>query len=84
VGEAGLDDRLTDYLVVDNFTADKMNDPYVCQSMQVECDFFKQLGTGQSKHYKLLKEFSYSLPPYLPRLNISFVNPEIRIYERLK
>jgi 4-amino-4-deoxy-L-arabinose transferase-like glycosyltransferase len=84
VGEAGLDDRLTDYLVVDNFTADKMNDPYVCQSMQVECDFFKQLGTGQSRHYKLLKEFSYSLPPYLPRLNISFVNPQIRIYERLK
>jgi len=83
-GESGLDDRLTDYLVVDNFTADKLNDPYVCQSMQVECDFFKQLGTGQSRHYKLLAEFSYSLPPYLPPLKISFVNPEIRIYERIK
>jgi hypothetical protein len=83
-GESGLDDRLTDYLVVDNFTADKLNDPYVCQSMQVECDFFKQLETGQSRHYKLLAEFSYSLPPYLPPLKISFVNPEIRIYERIK
>ncbi len=83
-GEAGLDDRLTDYLVVDNFTADKLNDPYVCQSMQLECDFFKQLASGQSNHYKLIKEFSYSLPPFLPSLKISFVNPEIRIYERTK
>ena len=83
-GESGLDARLTDYLVVDNFTADKLNDPYVCQSMQVECDFFKQLRTGRSQHYKLLKEFSYSLPSYLPQLNISFVNPAIRIYERIK
>jgi len=83
-GEAGLDDRLTDYLVVDNFTVDRLNDPYICQSMQVECDFFNQLATGQSNHYKLLAEFSYSLPRYLPPLKISFVNPEIRIYERLK
>ena len=84
VGEAGLDDRLTDYLVVDNFTIDRLSDPYICQSMQVECDFFKQLATGQSDHYKLIREFSYTLPPYLPALKISFVNPRIRIYERLK
>jgi hypothetical protein len=83
-GEAGLDDRLTDYLVVDNFTVDRLNDPYICQSMQVECDFFKQLATGQSNHYKLIAEFSYSLPPYLPQLKISFVNPKIRIYERIQ
>jgi len=83
-GEAGLDDRLTDYLVVDNFTIDRLSDPYICQSMQAECDFFKQLASGQSDHYKLIGEFSYSLPPYLPPLKISFVNPKIRIYERLK
>jgi Dolichyl-phosphate-mannose-protein mannosyltransferase len=83
-GEAGLDDRLTDYLVVDNFTVDRLNDPYICQSMQAECDFFKQLATGQSNHYKLIAEFSYSLPPYLPQLKISFVNPKIWIYERIK
>jgi 4-amino-4-deoxy-L-arabinose transferase-like glycosyltransferase len=83
-GEAGLDDRQTDYLVVDSFTADKLTDPYVCQSMQVECDFFKQLATGGSQHYRLLKEFSYSLPAFLPQLKISFVNPEIRIYERIQ
>jgi hypothetical protein len=79
-----LDDRLTNYLVIDNFTADKLNDPYVCQSMPVECDFFKQLATGRSRHYQLIKEFSYSLPPYLPQVKISFVNPEIRIYERIQ
>jgi 4-amino-4-deoxy-L-arabinose transferase-like glycosyltransferase len=84
MGEAGLDDRLTDYLVVDNFTIDRLSDPYLCQSMRVECNFFKQLASGQSDHYKLIGEFSYSLPPYLPPLKISFVNPKIRIYERFK
>ena len=84
VGEIGLDDRQTDYLVVDSFTADKFNDPYTCASMQVECDFFKQLATGQSNHYRLLNEFSYAIPPYLPRINFLFVNPTIRIYERIK
>ena len=83
-GAAGLDERQTDYLVVDSFTADKLNDPYICQSMPVECDFFKQLATGESQHYKLLKAFSYSLPAYLPQVKISFVNPEIRIYERIR
>jgi 4-amino-4-deoxy-L-arabinose transferase-like glycosyltransferase len=81
-GEAGLDNRQTDYLVVDNFTVDRLHDPYICQSMPVECNFFKQLASGQSHHYKLIARFSYSLPPYLPPLKISFVNPEIRIYER--
>lgn len=81
-GEAGLDKRQTDYLVADNFTIDRLSDPYICQSMPVECNFFKQLATGQSDHYKLIKEFSYSLPPYLPQLKISFVNPNIRIYQR--
>jgi len=83
-GEAGLDDRLTDYLVVDNFTVDRLADPYICESMQVECDFFKQLKTGGSNHYRLLAEFTYSLPPFLPQIQISFVNPEIRIYERIQ
>ena len=84
VGEIGLDDRQTDYLVTDNFTYDRFSDPYICASVQVECDFFKQLNTGQSNHYKLIAEFSYKLPPYLPQINIAFVNPVIRIYERIK
>ena len=83
-GEAGLDDRMTDYLVIDNFTSDRFNDPYICETMPAECDFFKQLETGQSNHYRLIAEFSYTLPPYLPQMSIDFVNPEIRIYERIQ
>ncbi|HEY2980339.1 MAG TPA: phospholipid carrier-dependent glycosyltransferase [Anaerolineales bacterium] len=83
-GEAGLDDRLTDYLVVDTFTTQKFDDPYVCQAMQVECDFFKQLAAGRSDHYRLIQNFSYSLPVFLPHIQIAFVNPEIRVYERIQ
>ena len=84
IGESGLDERATDYLVVDSFTTDKFQNPYTCADMQVECDFFKQLATGQSVHYKLIKEFSYILPAYLPQIKIAFVNPSIRVYERIK
>ncbi|MEP6895453.1 MAG: phospholipid carrier-dependent glycosyltransferase [Chloroflexota bacterium] len=84
VGEVGLDQRQTDYLITDSFTWEKFNDPYVCSVMQVECDFFKQLASRHSNHYKLLKEFSYTLPVYLPQIGIGYVNPSIRIYERIK
>jgi hypothetical protein len=83
IGEAGLDDRQTTYLVTDSFTADKFKDPYTCSLMQVECDFFKQLATGQSEHYRLIKEFSYHLPAFLPQIHVEYVNPTIRIYERM-
>ena len=83
VGEIGLNKRETEYFVVDSFTSDKFNSPYTCADMQVECDFFKQLETGASEHYKLLAEFTYSLPPYLPHIEVDFVNPSIRIYERI-
>ena len=82
IGEEGLDDRHTTYLVIDSFTSDKFKSPYTCELMQVECDFFKQLAAGESAHYKLIADFSYKLPAFLPQLEISFVNPEIRIYER--
>lgn len=83
MAEQGLDDRMTDYLVVDSFTADKFNDPVYCNAMQNECEFFKQLATGRSNHYKLVAEFKYSLPPYLPQINVLFANPAIRVYERI-
>jgi hypothetical protein len=83
VGEAGLDDRKTDYLVIDSFIASKFDDPYTCSLMQVECDFFKQLATGGSNHYKLIAEFSYHLPAFLPQISLEYVNPAIRIYERI-
>jgi len=81
-GEDGLNGRQTNYFVVDSFTADKFNDPYTCSLMQLECDFFKQLATGESDHYKLLAEFSYELPAFLPQIRVEYVNPAIRIYER--
>ena len=83
IGEEGLDDRQTTYLVIDSFTSDKFDSAYTCELMQVECDFFKQLEAGESEHYKLIADFSYQLPPFLPQLEVSFVNPEIRIYERI-
>ena len=82
-GEIGLDDRGTDYLITDSFTYERLSDPYICASMPAECDFFKQLDTGRSNHYKLIAEFSYSLPPYLPHIQVLFVNPTIRVYERI-
>ena len=84
IGEEGLDERQTRYLVIDSFTSDKFNRAYTCELMKVECDFFKQLAAGESAHYKLIADFSYQLPPFLPQLEVSFVNPEIRIYERIQ
>ena len=82
-GEIALGDRGTDYLITDSFTYERLSDPYICASMPAECDFFKQLDTGRSDHYKLIAEFSYSLPPYLPQIQVLFVNPTIRVYERI-
>ena len=84
VGEVGLDERGTKYLVTDGFTSGKFNNAYTCETMPVECDFFKQLAAGQSEHYKLIADFSYQLPRFLPQLEVSFVNPEIRVYERIE
>jgi hypothetical protein len=84
VGEVGLDERQTRYLVVDEFTADKFDQAYTCEIMPVECNFFKKLAAGQSEHYKLIADFSYELPRFLPQLEVSFVNPEIRVYERIE
>ena len=83
IGEEGLNERQTTYLVIDSFTSDKFNRTYTCELMRVECDFFKQLDAGESAHYRLIAVFSYKLPPFLPQVKISFVNPEIRIYERI-
>jgi len=79
-----LDDRQTDYLIIDSFTADKFKDPYFCEQVPLECEFFKQLETGRSNHYRLMADFKYSLPRYLPQVHVLFANPEIRIYERIK
>ena len=82
-GEVGLEERETDFFVVDSFTTDKFKNSYTCADMQAECDFFKQLETGRSDHYKLLMEFKYTLPRWLPQIHVDFVNPTISIYERI-
>jgi len=82
--EEGLLDRGTDYLIVDSFTASRFNDPHVCEQIPVECEFFKQLETGKTDHYQLIAEFEYSLPWYLPQIQVAVANPIIKIYERIK
>lgn len=81
-GEAGLLERDTDYLVIDTFTYSRFGNPAICATNPVECDFFQRLLAGEIKSFRLIKEFTYQLPPYLPQISEVSVNPEIRIYER--
>ena len=83
-GEQGLIDREMDYLVIDTFTYSQALQRSICETNPVECDFFKRLLAGEVTTFRLMKEFTYSLPPWLPDISISAVNPEIRIYERVR
>jgi hypothetical protein len=82
-GEAGLIDREVDYLVIDTFTYSRFYTDSICETNPVECDFFKRLVDGEITTYRKIAEFTYRLPPWLPRVSIEAVNPEIRIYERV-
>ncbi len=82
-GEFGLIDREVDYLVIDTFTYSRFYTDSICDTNPMECDFFKRLLAGQVTTFRLLGEFTYTLPPYLPKVSISAVNPEIRVYERV-
>ncbi|MBE0671363.1 MAG: phospholipid carrier-dependent glycosyltransferase [Anaerolineales bacterium] len=83
-GEQGLLERDTDYLVIDTLTYDRFYTESICDTNPVECNFFKKLLAGEISTFRLLKKFTYALPPYLPQVSISAVNPEIRIYERVR
>lgn len=83
-GEQGLLERQTDYLVIDTFTYSRLYTDSICVTNPVECAFFKRLLAGEVTTFRLVKEFTYSLPPYLPQLSVTAVNPEIRIYERVR
>jgi len=50
----------------------------------VECNFFLRLLDDDVKNYRLLKEFTYELPPYLPKVSLTAVNPKVHIYERVR
>jgi 4-amino-4-deoxy-L-arabinose transferase-like glycosyltransferase len=83
-GEQGLMDRNVDYFVIDSFTYSRFYTNSICETNPVECDFFKRLLAGEVTSFRLLKEFGYSLPQFLPQLTVTSVNPEIRIYERVR
>jgi len=78
-GEAGLYAREVNYLVVDSFTYDRFDNPSVCQTNLVECDFFRKL-LADKTDLRLLASFEYSLPTYLPQIFLAAVNPEIKVY----
>jgi len=81
-GEAGLEERRPDYLIVDSFIYERFSDPYTCQQVPVECTFFQRLLAGETQ-YQLERVFEYHLPDFLPQLTPFFLNPTIRIYHRV-
>ncbi len=83
-GEAGLIERNVDYFVIDSFTYDRLYNDAICATNPVECDFFKRLLDGKVTTFRLMEEFHYSLPPYLPQVSVLTVNPDIKIYERVR
>ncbi|MBC8335237.1 MAG: phospholipid carrier-dependent glycosyltransferase [Anaerolineales bacterium] len=80
-GEEGLLNRDTDYFVVDSFTYARCENEAIYQTNPVECDFFEKLLAGETS-YQLIGDFSYTLPKLLPQISISFVNPEIQVFQR--
>lgn len=84
LGEEGLLERDTDYFVIDSFTYDRFYTESICATTPVECDFFIKLLNNEVKSFRLLKKFSYELPPYLPKVSLTAVNPVIHIFERVR
>ncbi|MCX6058166.1 MAG: hypothetical protein NTW69_08455, partial [Chloroflexi bacterium] len=82
-GEQGLIDREVDYFVIDSFTYSRLYTDSICKTNPVECNFFKKLLAGEITTFRLVEKFTYSLPPFLPQVQVRVVNPEIRIYERV-
>ncbi|MGB9668984.1 MAG: hypothetical protein ACPL0B_01230, partial [Anaerolineales bacterium] len=77
--EIGLEARHPDYLIVDSFTYQRFENPYICQSVAIECAFFQRLLRGETQ-YQLIAEFKYTLPCFLPQIQAEFINPIILIY----
>ncbi len=84
LGEHGLLERNVDYFVIDSYTYQRLYNDSICATIPVECDFFKRLLDGKVSSFRLIKEFRYRLPPYMPSLTMSAVNPDILIFERVR
>lgn len=82
--EKGLLERDTDYFVIDSFTYGRFYSDTICATTPGECDFFKRLIAGEVESFRLLKEFTYRLPPYLPQVTLTAVNPDVMIFERVR
>ncbi|KXK13107.1 MAG: hypothetical protein UZ14_CFX002001846 [Chloroflexi bacterium OLB14] len=82
--EKGLLDRDTDYFVIDSLTYDRFYIDSICATTPLECDFFKRLVAGEVENFRLIASFTYELPPFLPKVNVYSVNPDILIFERVR
>lgn len=82
LGEKGLLDRETDFFVIDSYTYERFYTDSICETNPVECNFFKKLLAGEETSYRLIGEFKYRLPFYLPQVDIASVNPDVLIFER--
>lgn len=80
-GAAGIEERGTRYLAVDSFTYERFEDDYICQLNPLDCEFFRTLLAGETA-YEEIAFFEYRLPAWLPEWHLSFMNPDIRIFER--
>jgi hypothetical protein len=83
VGGAGVKDRKPDYLVLDSFTYNRFNNAYTCSLHPQDCEYFKRLRSGHTD-YVLIREFRYRLPAFFPDPAVSFVNPDLEIYQRIE
>lgn len=70
--------------MIDSFTYDRFYSDTICATTPGECDFFKRLIAGEVESFRLIKEFAYRLPPWLPQVSLTAVNPDILIFERVR
>ncbi len=82
IGEVGIEDRKPDILVVDSFTYARLSDEYICNLHEAECQFFSDLFEGKT-NYQLIASFIYDTPTYLPKVQVTFGNPDIQIFQRI-
>lgn len=82
VGEAGIKERDPYYLVIDSLSYARFHEPFRCELNQADCNFFLRLLDGKTD-YQLIAEFKYELPWYLPEVNTYFINPDIKVYEKV-
>lgn len=80
-GSAGIEERGTQYLAIDSFTYDRFEDDFTCELNPLDCEFFRALLAGETV-YKEIAFFKYRLPDWLPEWHLSFMNPDIRVFER--